>query len=116
MSGKALGLRVGRYGGKGRLRQKAYGALSWDITVPHTVRIRPFFPGSGLFSREGKQGMQEARRLPCVPCFIFPKVGWNVSNRSFLVLMVLPRGWQARRQRLHPRHQARSQWKDASDG
>lgn len=34
--------------------------------------------------------MQEARRFACVPCFIFPKTNWNVSNRSFPVLTVLP--------------------------
>ena len=33
--------------------------------------------------------MQEVRRFPCVPCFIFPKTSWNVSNRSFPVLTVL---------------------------
>ena len=34
--------------------------------------------------------MQEVRRFPCVPCFIFPKTSWNVSNRSFPVLTVPP--------------------------
>ena len=34
--------------------------------------------------------MQEVRRFPCVPCFIFPKVRWSVSNRSFPVLTVFP--------------------------
>ncbi len=34
--------------------------------------------------------MQEVRRFPYVLCFIFPKVSWSVSNRSFPVLIVLP--------------------------
>ena len=33
--------------------------------------------------------MQEVRRFPCVPCFIFPKVSWSESC-SFPVLTVPP--------------------------
>ena len=29
--------------------------------------------------------MQEVRRFPCVPCFIFPKTSWNVSNGALRV-------------------------------
>lgn len=47
--------------------------------------------GSGLVIFKGRKtgyagGTSEVS--PCVPCFIFPKVSWNVSNRSFPVLMV----------------------------
>lgn len=28
--------------------------------------------------------------VPCVPCFIFQKVNWSVSNRSFPALTVFP--------------------------
>ena len=42
------------------------------------------------FQGKENRGMQEARRFPCVPCFIFLKVSWNVSNRSFPALTVFP--------------------------
>ena len=49
--------------------------------------------GSGLVIFKGRKtgyagGTSEVS--PCVPCFIFPKVRWSVSNRSFPVLTVFP--------------------------
>ena len=56
--------------------------------------------------------MQEARRFPCVPCFIFLKVSWNVSNRSFPALTVFP-VWIDRRVVNGIKHWL--QWKDTPD-
>ena len=47
---------------------------------------------SGLVIFKGKENRVCRRNggVPCVPCFIFPKVSWSVSNRSFPVPTVLP--------------------------
>ena len=60
--------------------------VSDDIRIPccrTRVRTRYF---------QGKENRVCRRHggVPCVPCFIFPKVSWSVSNRSFPVLTVLP--------------------------
>lgn len=56
---------------------------TWQVTaLRDRVRTR-------YFQRKETKVLQEARRFPCVPCFIFPKTSWNVSNRSFPVLTVL---------------------------
>lgn len=47
--------------------------------------------GSGLVIFKGrKTGYAGGTEVSPVPCFIFPKVRWSVSNRSFPVLTVFP--------------------------
>ena len=65
--------------------------------------------GVRTYSFQGKEN-RVCRRyggVPCVPCFIFPKVSWSVTC-SFHVLTVSPVWMTGVSQRHHLRHQART--------
>ena len=48
-----------------------------------TARVRTRY-----FQRNKNRVCRGHGGVPCVPCFIFPKASWSVSNRSFPVLTV----------------------------
>lgn len=75
----------------------ASSPLSPPVYIP--IKLSPLLPffisqdtlGSGLVIFKGrKTGYAGGTEVSPVPCFIFPKVRWSVSNRSFPVLTVFP--------------------------
>lgn len=67
------------------------------------------------FQEKGNSVCRRARSVPCVPCFIFPKVSWSVSNRSFPVLTVFPLWMTDVSSAAHIRYQARTSVEGRTD-
>ena len=55
----------------------------WDFYPVSTARVRTRY-----FQRNKNRVCRGHGGVACVPCFIFPKASWSVSNRSFPVLTV----------------------------
>ena len=85
--------------------------IGWNVPNYQGVFLRGYGGQTGVRTHyfQGKENRVCRRHggVPCVPCFIFPKVSWSV-NCSFPVLTVPPVWMTGVSQRHRLRHQAQT--------